>query len=220
MLRPILLAFRQIRDPAFLGPLLKGAGLAALAALALVGGAVWAASWLAGGTGWVATLAEAAGLVAALAAAWLLFLPLLLAIAGIFTDEVAAAVERRHYPGLPPARGAGVLAQGAAGLALGLRFGGLALLLLPLGILLPGIGAAIIWAVAAIGLGEGLFEGVAQRRMGVAEARALRRRRRLRIWALGAVLAAMALVSPLNLLVPVIGTAAMTHLLHEGLRPR
>jgi uncharacterized protein involved in cysteine biosynthesis len=106
------------------------------------------------------------------------------------------------------------VAQVSAGLGQGLRFGLLTLVLLPLGLLLPVVGVLILWAVTAVGLGEGLFEGVAQRRMGVAEARALRRQRRLPVWALGAAFAGLAVVPGLNLLVPVLGTAAMTHLLH------
>jgi uncharacterized protein involved in cysteine biosynthesis len=52
--------------------------------------------------------------------------------------------------------------------------------------------------------------------MPVAEARVLRKRREFSVFAVGAVLAAMALVPFANLLVPVLGTAAMTHLLHRG----
>ena len=93
---------------------------------------------------------------------------------------------------------------------------GLTLILLPLSLLLPVVGTVALWLVAAIALGEGLFDGVAQRRMGGQAAAALRRRRRGVVWALGAVLAALAAIPVLNLLVPVLGTAAMTHLLHQG----
>jgi uncharacterized protein involved in cysteine biosynthesis len=51
--------------------------------------------------------------------------------------------------------------------------------------------------------------------MPVAAAAALKRRRRWRIWGLGGALALLGAVAPLNLLVPVIGTAAMVHLLHR-----
>ena len=47
-------------------------------------------------------------------------------------------------------------------------------------------------------------------------ARALRRRREARVLGVGAVLAGIALVPGLNLLVPVVGTAAMTHVLHRN----
>jgi CysZ protein len=101
-------------------------------------------------------------------------------------------------------------------LKLGLWLGLLSLATLPLTLVVPPVGAVLLWAVSAVGLGHGLFEGVAQRRMGVAEARALRRARETPVLALGAVLAGASLVPVLNLLVPVVGTAAMTHLLHRN----
>jgi uncharacterized protein involved in cysteine biosynthesis len=216
MFRALLLGFGQILDPAFCRPLLLGALLALAGGLGLAWGVGWGVAWLAGGEGWLGTAAAAAGGVLVLFAVWWLFVPLLLAIASLFLDGVAAAVERRHYPALPPPAGASTGAQMRAGLMLAAKMAGLTLILLPLSLLLPVIGALALWAVAAIGLGEGLFLGVAQRRMGVAEAHALRRARRGAIWSLGGVLALAGLVAPLSLLVPVVGTAAMVHLLHRG----
>lgn len=214
MIKSLLLAVGQVGDPAFRRPILVGALLALLGGLALVGLTSGAVNWLAGGEGWIATAAATAGGLLALLAAWWLFVPLLLAIASVLTDGVAAAVERRHYPDLPPAQGAPVAAQIWSGLALALRLALVTLLLLPL-LLVPPFGAIALWAVAAVGLGEGLFLGVAQRRMSVAESKALKRRLRLRIWMLGGVLALAGIVAPLNLLVPVLGTAAMVHLLQR-----
>lgn len=211
-----LLTLRQIGDPAFLGPLVKGFLGAALAFLALAGLAAWGVGELAGGSGWLATLAAAAGGLLALGLAVWLYVPLMLAIAGLFLDQVAAAVERRFYPGLPPPRGASLAAQARFSLVLALRVGLLTLLALPVALVLPPVGAALLWLVSAIALGHGLFEGVAQRRMGVPAARALRRSREGAVLAAGGVLAAMALLPVVNLLVPVLGTAVMTHLLHRG----
>ena len=215
MTSALLLAFRQIGDPAFRRPLLLGALLALAAGLALAGVASWGVAWLAGGEGWIAAAAAAAGGLLVLVAMWWLFLPLLLAVASLFLDGVAGAVESRHYPALPPAEGASTTAQAWSGLVLAAKMGGLTLILLPLALLVPVVGILVLWAVAAVGLGEGLFLGVAQRRMPVAAAEALKRRRRREIWALGGVLALLGVVAPLNLLVPVIGTAAMVHLLHR-----
>lgn len=215
MIHALLLAFRQVWDPAFRRPLLLGALLALGAGLALAGVASWGVGALAGGEGWIASAAAAAGGLLVLLAMWWLFLPLLLAIASLFLDGVAAAVERRHYPALPPAEGASAAAQVWSGLALAAKMGALTLILLPLSLLVPVVGVAVLWAVAAVGLGEGLFLGVAQRRMPVAAAEALKRRRRAEIWGLGGLLALLGVVAPLNLLVPVIGTAAMVHLLHR-----
>jgi uncharacterized protein involved in cysteine biosynthesis len=215
MLAALFLSLRQISDPAFRAPLLKAAALAALGFAGLVALCAWGVGWVAGGEGWLATVASAlGGLLAVFGAVWL-FLPAVLAIAGLFLDGVAEAVERRHYPWLAPARGAPLHAQVMASLRLALRVLGLMLLALPLALALPLLGAVVLWVVGAFSIGFGLFDGVAQRRMGVAEALALRRRLKLSVLALGAVLAALSAVPLLNLLIPVLGTAAMTHLLHR-----
>jgi uncharacterized protein involved in cysteine biosynthesis len=211
----LALALRQLGDRAFLAPLAKGFLGALLAFLGLAALGAWGLGSVAGGQGWLAGVAAAAGGVAAIALAIWLFVPVVLALAGLFLDPVASAVERRFYPALPPAGGAGLAAQARFNLGLGLRMGGLALLALPVALLVPPLGAALLWGVSAVALGHGLFEGVAQRRMDVPAARAARRAREGRVLGVGAVLAAMALVPGLNLLVPALGTAAMTHLLHR-----
>jgi uncharacterized protein involved in cysteine biosynthesis len=216
MLNAFLLTFRQLHEPAFLAPLAKGLLGAVLVFAALAGLAAWGTSWLAGGSGWLATLAATAGGLLTLGLAYWLFIPAMLAIAGIFLDPVSAAVERRFYPGLPPANGAGLGAQVRFNVLLGARIAGLFLLALPVALLAPLFGAVLLWAISTIALGHGLFEGVAQRRMSVPEARALRRRRQGSVLGLGAVLATLSLVPVVNLLVPVFGTAVMTHLLHRS----
>ena len=216
MLAPLLLTLRQLGDPAFLGPLVKGF-LGALAVfLGLAGLAAWGVGALAGGSGWLAGIAAALGGLLTLGLAVWLFVPVMLALSGLFLDPVAAAVERRFYPALPPPSGASLAAQARFNLTLGLKVAGLSLLALPVALLLPPAGAMLLWLISTFALGHGLFEGVAQRRMPVAAARALRRRRQVPVLVLGGVLAALSLVPGLNLLVPVLGTAAMTHLLHRG----
>lgn len=216
MLTACLLALRQLADPAFLGPLAKAFGAALIAFLGLAGVAAWVVAGLAGGQGWLAGIAATLGGLLVLGLAVWLFVPVMLALAGLFLDPVSAAVERRYYPALPPPRGAGLLAQAGFNLVFALKTGGIALLALPLLLLVPPVGAVALWLVSTVALGHGLFEGVAQRRMPVAAAHLLRRRREVPVLGIGALLAALALVPGLNLLVPVLGTAAMTHLLHRS----
>ncbi|MBL6458145.1 EI24 domain-containing protein [Belnapia sp. T6] len=216
MLTACLLALRQLGDPSFLGPLAKAFGAALLAFLGLAALAAWGVSTLAGGTGWLAGLAGAFGGLMVLALAIWLFVPVMLALSGLFLDPVAAAVERRFYGGLPPALGASLFAQAGFNLRLGVKTGVLALAALPLLAVAPPIGAILLWVISTVALGHGLFEGVAQRRMPVAAAAAERRRREVPVLGIGALLAGLALVPGLNLLVPVLGTAAMTHLLHRN----
>lgn len=225
LLRAVLLGFGQLDDPAFRRPLWRAAALAAACFALLFWLVLRGAAWLAASApGWLAgpvldwVVQALGGLLALLLAGWLL-VPALVTLAGQFADPVAAAVEHRHYPLLPPPAGsASIAAQLGAGVRLGVRLLVLQLVLIPVALLLPGIGAALAFLVGAWGLGAGLFESVAMRRMGAAAARAERRRRQLPVLGLGALGVLAAAVPVLNLLVPVIGTAAATHLLHRGSR--
>lgn len=210
----LFLAFGQIGDPAFRRPLLLGVLGAAIAIGLLVWGAIEAAAWAAGGSGWLSWLAQAGGGLAAVVLAWWLFLPVSAAIAAQLVEPVAAAVERRHYPHLPPPRGASVAAQAAFGLGFGLRLLLIQLLLLPL-FFVPVLGLALALLISAHALGAGMMRQTAMLRMDAREARAAWQARRFSAWLLGLALAAMALVPVLNLLVPVIGTAASVHLMQR-----
>jgi CysZ protein len=215
MIRAVALALSQLDDPAFRRPLLWGVLGAALSIALLVWGAIEGAAWLAGGTGWLSWLAQAGGGLAALVLAWWLFLPVAAAIAAQLVEPVAAAVERRHYPHLPPPRGASVAAQIAFGLRFGLKLLALQLVLLPL-LFVPVVGFALAVVVSAHALGSGMVQQTALLRMDVPQAQQAWRRLRWAGWGLGLVLAAMALVPLLNLLVPVLGTAASVHLLQQS----
>ncbi len=217
MLQALLLAIGQMGDPAFRGPLVKGVLGSALALGLLLWGAIELAANLASGApAWISWAAQGLGAIAGLILAWWLFLPVAVAIASQFVGSVAAAVEQRHYPWLPPPSGASIAAQALWGIGFALKMLMLQLILLPLILLLPGVGFVIALIVSARALGVGLFESAAQLRMGIAEARLARRARRWDVWALGLALALISLVPPLGLLVPVLGTAASVHLLHRS----
>jgi len=153
---------------------------------------------------------------AALLALWLFF-PLAAAIGTVYVERIAAAVERRYYPGLPPRRGASVWGQLGDALAVGLRVLLLQLVAIPLALVLPGPGWVLAWAIGGWAIGRGLFGAVAMRRMRRGEAAALARLFRGRIFVPGAVLAAAGVVPLVNLFVPVLGTAAMVHVLHDAI---
>jgi CysZ protein len=108
-----------------------------------------------------------------------------------------------------------VAAQVAFGLRFGLRLLVIQLLLLPL-LFVPVVGFALALLVSAHALGSGMVQQTALLRMDAAAARQAWRRMRLSGWLLGLALAAMALVPLLNLLVPVLGTAAAVHLLQRS----
>jgi uncharacterized protein involved in cysteine biosynthesis len=216
MLTPVLRAIGQLGDPALLSVLLQSIALSALCFAAVAIGCDWLLHhYLLHSTNW---LAEAiATLLTILAAVWL-FVPLALVIAGLYLEPVCRAVERRWYPGLPPAKGAGFLASLIDGFALGLRVAVLSVLSVICAWILPGIGAILGLAVTAWALGRGLFATVALRRMPRHEANALYHQQRLGVFTQGAALALAGSVPLLNLLLPVLGPAAMVHVVMQGLR--
>lgn len=216
MPRALLLAFAQLDDPACRAPILWGMLGAIIALLGLAWLAAAGLGWaLADWPGWLTAVAQLAGGAATLLLAWWLYLPVAIIIASGFAGTVVSAVERRHYPDAAPASGASLAGQAWWGVGFALRMLALQILLLPLTLLVPVVGAVLAFVISAYALGVGFFEATAQTRLGIAEARAARRARRWQVWLLGAALAGMAAVPILNLLLPVIGVAAAVHLLHR-----
>lgn len=214
MLTPFLRAVSQLDDRAFLSAVLHSVLWSALAFVLLGAGLAWGAHAAAAGVGWLAWVASLLGVVGAALLTLVLFVPLATAIALMFSDRVAAAVERRHYPTLPPATPATLAAQAWDGVALGLRVLLMQMAALVLTLLLPGPGLVLGWVVAAWAMGRGLFVAVAMRRMTRAAAVAVYRRHRLAVLAQGGLMVAASLVPVLNLLAPVLGVAALVHVLH------
>ncbi len=219
MLSPISRAVAQLQDPVFLGVVWRSLLLSAAGFLALLAGSVWGINHVLARPGWLGWLASAAGGIgAALLALWL-FVPVALLISTLYMDRVAAAVDRRFYPDLPVPLGAPLAVQAWDGLALGAQVLALQVVALLLAVLLPGVGFALGWLVAGWAIGRGLFMGVAMRRMGRAEALRTYAARRMPVLAQGIALAVAGSVPGLNLLVPVVGTAAMVHVLNRP-KPR
>jgi len=215
MLSPLTRAIAQLQDPVFLGVVWRSLALSALGFLALLAGSVWAINHVVSQPGWLGWLVAAVGGVgAALLALWL-FIPVALLIATLYIDRVAAAVDRRFYPDLPVPLGAPFAVQAWDGLALGAQLLALQLVTLMLAILVPGVGLALGWLVAGWAIGRGLFMGVAMRRMGRPEALRTYAARRLPVLVQGVALALAGSVPGLNLLVPVVGIAAMVHVLNR-----
>jgi len=221
MISAWLLALAQLSDPRLRRPLLLGLGAATALFLALVVGGSWLVASAASGGGWLERVVDALGAIASVAVAVLLFGPATLLVAGLLLEDVAAAVEARHYPGLPPARVSGLGEQLVAGLRLGGRLLALTLLALPVALLLPGFGWAVWLVVAAYAYAREYAELAALRRMDLAAVHAWRRRHRLTLFLAGLPAALLALVPVANLLVPVLGAAAFTHLaIRLGPAPR
>ena len=156
-----------------------------------------------------------------LIALWLLFRIVALAVLQLFGDEVVQAVETRHYPAAAAsARTLGWREEVRVGLRSLGRSLGYNLLALPIALLLlvTGVGTVLGFAaVNAVLLGRELTEMVALRHRDDAGNAPLP-------WfatrtALGAVVVALLLVPFVNLLAPVLGAAAATHIVHRRRKP-
>lgn len=144
-----------------------------------------------------------------------LMIPAAAAFAGLFTDDVAQAVEEVHYPFLPPAR----ILGWAEGLRSSINLIGLLVLVnlaALMSVLVVGPFAPVLfWAANGWLLGREYFMLVALRRLPADEAKALRSRNGLTIWMAGALMAAPLSIPLVNLLIPVLGTATFTHIFHK-----
>lgn len=219
--RALALAFAQLGDPAILRVLAKSLAVT-LAIFGGLGALLWMvlAPRIDDFAARYAFLAEAVVLVLAIVSAWLLFRFVALAVIQFFADDVVRAVERRHYPeaaAVPNAGFANELAASARGLARALAVNAVAL---PFALLLlvTGVGTAILfWIVNAVLLGRELTEIVWLRHRAPADG-ALPVGGATR-FALGGIVAALLAVPVVNLIAPVLGAAAATHLVH-GRRAR
>ena len=215
MFAPLFRALSQLDDPIFLGVVLRSVTLSVLAFGALVAGSAWLVEDWVGQGGWLGWLAGALGGATALLLAVWLFVPVALLIATLFVNRVSVTVERRFYPGLPAAAGAPMTEQAWAGAVLGAQVLVLQIVSLLAAILLPGVGLLLGWLVTGWAIGRGLFMSVAMRRMARPEALLVYDRRRLAVLLPGVALALASSLPLVNLLVPVLGIAAMVHVLHR-----
>jgi CysZ protein len=217
LLLPLSRALAQLTDPALLGVVWRSVLFSALFFVVILIGTIGAVHHFITAGGIVAWALDALGSIAAAVLAMWLFLPVAAIIGTLYFERIARAVERVYYPSLPPAQPAPLLDQLTASLGVGLRVLGMNLLALLLTLLLPGIGLPIGWAVASWAMGRGLFVAVAMRRLNRSDTEALYRSVRTIALVQGAAMAAAAYFPLLNLLIPVVGTAAMVHVLDLAL---
>ena len=217
MLLPLSRAMSQLTDPTLLGVVWRSVLFSALFFAAILAGTIGAVHHFVSAGGLLAWALDALGSIAAAVLAMWLFLPVAATIGTLYFERIARAVEWRFYPMLPPAQPAPLMDQIMVAAGVGMRVLGLNVLALLLTLFLPGIGLPIGWAVAAWAMGRGLFVAVAMRRLNRPDAEALYRAVRPVALAQGGLMAAAAYFPLLNLLIPVVGTAAMVHVLDLAL---
>ncbi len=210
---PVTRALSQFDDPVFIGVVWRSVAWSVACFAGLQAGATWLVHRVLELHGLLAWLADIAGVFgAALLALWL-FLPAAAAIGMLYFDRIALAVEQRFYPWLPPPAGEALSVQLWDGLVVAVKVLLLNIVALALTFALPGIGLILAWPIAGYAIGRGLFVAVAMRRMPRPAAESMYHGNRLTVLAQGLVLALAAYVPLMNLLIPVVGIAAMVHLL-------
>jgi uncharacterized protein involved in cysteine biosynthesis len=132
-------------------------------------------------------------------------------VASFFADEIAAQVEREHYPGDP----SGTPLPIGRALLEGVRTALLAVLVYLCAapfLLFAGLGFVIFFFATAFLLGREYFHLAAMRFHPVAEAKQLRKRHQSTVLIAGMLIAAFVSVPVVNLATPLFATALMVHI--------
>ncbi|TDK41437.1 EI24 domain-containing protein [Antarcticimicrobium luteum] len=218
------LALGQIGDPRFRRVLLLGIGLTfALLVAAYAGFLVLIEVFVGneatlpvlGEVHWLNDLLSLSSFIFMMVLSVFLMIPVASAITSMFLDEVAQAVEDRHYPSLPPVPRVPFWdalrdTVNFLGVLIGAN-----LLAFILYALFPPASLFIFWALNGFLLGREYFTLAAMRRLGRQRAKELRARHAGTIWAAGTLMAIPLSVPLLNLVIPILGAATFTHIFHR-----
>ena len=144
-----------------------------------------------------------------------LMVPTTMAIIGLFADEIANTVERRHYPNLDPAKGSNAVSQFASSLMFFFVVLVANAIALVIYLAFPPLAPFIFFAMNGYLLGSEYFLLCALRRERRVDAEMIRRRYGASIWLAGSGLALLLTIPIVNLFVPLIGIASFTHTYHR-----
>jgi CysZ protein len=220
ILSDFLKSVAQFDDPKFRRVLSRGMGLTIallIAACLLVNfginqllSSAWAAN-LIGNQSWLGALINVGGVLFTIALSIWLMVPVTSAIIALFLDEVAQAVEARHYPHLPKQTATKLQDQ----ILVGIRFLGILLLAnigaLILSMIVPLLAPFVFWATNGYLMGREYFQMAAMRRMPRAQAQELFQRHQGSIWTAGILMAIPMSIPLVGLFIPILGAATFTH---------
>ena len=220
ILSDFLKSIAQFDDPKFRRVLWRGLGLTIallIAACLLVNfginqllSSAWAAN-LIGDQSWLGALINIGGVLFTIALSIWLMVPVTSAIIALFLDEVAQAVEARHYPHLPKQTATKLQDQ----ILVGIRFLGILLLAnvgaLILSMIVPLLAPFVFWATNGYLMGREYFQMAAMRRMPRAQAQELFQRHQGSIWTAGILMAIPMSIPLVGLFIPILGAATFTH---------
>jgi len=227
MLDAAVKALAQMFSPPFRMVLAKSIGLALILIILFGIGLHQVLTWLTGaGEGWAEgwlgpsshtplliltkMLAVAAALGIIVGSIFLM--PAVTAlVAGLFADEIAAEVERSHYPNEPPGMAVPPTRALIEGVKTALLAVAVYLVAVPF-LLFAGFGAVIFFFATAFLLGREYFELAAMRFHPPADAKRLRKMHRGKVFLAGLFIAAFVSIPIVNLATPLFGVAFMVHL--------
>jgi len=217
-------ALGQIADPRFRRVLWLGIALTVALLVAATSGFVWLIGTLmaetvdmpwVGEITWLDDIVTWGSFFLFLGLSVFLMIPVASAITSMFLDQVAQAVEDRHYPGLSAPRSvpfgdAVVDTLNFLGVLIAAN-----LLALILYVMFPPAAIFIFWGLNGFFLGREYFTLAAMRRIPRAEAKQLRRAHTRTIWLAGTLMAVPLSIPLINLLIPILGAATFTHIFHR-----
>lgn len=220
-------ALGQLSDPRFRRVVLMGVGITIAALAAMLAATFWLVSWLLGDgitLPWIGTIGWTTG-----AASWgsvaimgvvsaFMMAPLAIGVQSLFLEQIARAVEDRHYP-RTTASPVPLSTAVSDGIRAFMVLLGINLLALVFYLFTGPFAPFIFYALNGFVLGREYIQVSALRHLGPKGARTLRRRHLPTIWAAGILMAVPLTVPIINLFVPVLGAATFTHIFHGLNRP-
>ena len=224
ILTAFLKALAQLLDRRFRRVLWRGIGLTIALLVVIYAGLLWLIEWLTaepitlpgvGEVTWLGDLLGWGSLGLVLLMSIFLMVPVASAITSMFLDEVADAVEQKHFPHLPDTPNIG-FGEGLRdtvnflGILLGANIAAFVLYAI-----FPFAAFFIFYALNGYLLGREYFQLAAMRRIGRVKAKALRKKNAGTIWAAGCLMAVPLSVPLINLVIPILGAATFTHLYHQ-----
>ena len=219
MITALARAFGQLSDRSFRRVIFRTFLWSVALSVALFMAATWGVTQIqATGIGWLDGTIEILGGAAAFVIAILLFPGLASIIVGLFLEQIARAVEARHYPDLPEPRHQPLREAIWSAVKLALITVVLNLLVLPI-YLIPVLNVFVFYGLNGYLLGREYFELAALRRMDEPDARQMRRRHGTRVFVAGVVITFLLSIPFVNWFMPVIAAAFAVHVF-EGVRSR
>ncbi|WP_296423791.1 EI24 domain-containing protein [Yoonia sp.] len=217
-------ALAQLTDSRFQSVLWRGIGLTIALLVGIYAALLWVIDLLTadpitmpggGEVTWLGDLLGWGSLGLVIFLSVFLMIPVASAITSLFLDEVAQAVEDKHYPTLPPVPHVGFWeALRDTVNFLGVLIGANLLAFIAYAIF-PFAALFIFYALNGFLLGREYFQLAAMRREGREGAKALRKRHQGTIWAAGCLMAVPLSFPLINLFIPILGAATFTHLYHR-----